>query len=72
MKWTIKHKSGRVLFVTSDEFIAENRRKMGWIVDGVECDHEWVSKGSYPDIYYECLRCGEFGYDINEGSENDE
>ena len=34
--WAIKHKSGRVLFVTSDEFIADNRRKMGWIVEGVK------------------------------------
>lgn len=33
MMWAIKHKSGRVLFVTSDEFIADNRRKMGWIVE---------------------------------------
>ncbi len=36
MSWSIKHKSGRVLFVTSDEFIAENRRKMGWIVEEVK------------------------------------
>lgn len=33
MRWAIKHKSGRTLFVTSDEFIANNRRKMGWIVE---------------------------------------
>ena len=36
MMWAIKHKSGRVLFVTSDEFIADNRRKMGWIVEEVK------------------------------------
>ncbi len=36
MKWAIKHKSGRTLFVTSDEFIADNRRKMGWIVEEVK------------------------------------
>lgn len=36
MKWAIKHKSGRTLFVTSDEFIANNRRKMGWIVEEVK------------------------------------
>lgn len=36
MRWAIKHKSGRTLFVTSDEFIANNRRKMGWIVEEVE------------------------------------
>lgn len=35
MKWAIKHKSGRTLFVTADEFIANNRRKMGWIVEEV-------------------------------------
>ena len=35
MRWAIKHKSGRTLFVTSDEFIADNRRKMGWIVEEV-------------------------------------
>lgn len=33
MRWAIKHKSGRTLFATSDEFIANNRRKMGWIVE---------------------------------------
>lgn len=33
MRWAIKHKSGRTLFVTSDEFIANNRREMGWIVE---------------------------------------
>lgn len=36
MRWAIKHKSGRTLFVTSDEFIANNRRKMGWIVEKVK------------------------------------
>lgn len=36
MMWAIKHKSGLVLFVTSDEFIADNRRKMGWIVEKVK------------------------------------
>lgn len=36
MRWAIKHKSGRTLFVTSDEFIANNRRKMGWIVEEVK------------------------------------
>ena len=35
MRWAIKHKSGRTLFVTSDEFIANNRGKMGWIVEEV-------------------------------------
>lgn len=36
MRWAIKHKSCRTLFVTSDEFIANNRRKMGWIVEEVK------------------------------------
>lgn len=36
MRWAIKHKSGITLFVTSDEFIANNRRKMGWIVEEVK------------------------------------
>lgn len=36
MRWAIKHKSGRTIFVTSDEFIANNRRKMGWIVEKVK------------------------------------
>lgn len=36
MRWAIKHKSGRTLFVTSDEFIANNRKKMGWIVEEVK------------------------------------
>ena len=35
MRWAIKHKSGRTLFVTSDEFVANNRRDMGWIVEEV-------------------------------------
>lgn len=36
MRWAIKHKSGRTLFVTSDEFIANNRKEMGWIVEEVK------------------------------------
>lgn len=36
MRWAIKHKSGRTLFVTSDEFIANNRREMGWVVEEVK------------------------------------
>lgn len=34
--WAVKHKSGRVLFVTSDERTASNRRDMGWIVEKKE------------------------------------
>lgn len=32
----MKHKSGRVLFVTNDEHTANNRRDMGWIVEKKE------------------------------------
>ncbi len=51
MRWAIKHKSGRTLFVTSDEFIANNRRKMGWIVEKVEMTsrerfEKWFNKRS--------------------------
>ena len=35
MRWAIKHKSGRALFVTSDEFIANNRRELCWVVEEV-------------------------------------
>lgn len=34
--WAVKHKSGTVLFVTSDERTANNRRDMGWIVEKKE------------------------------------
>lgn len=44
MKWAIKHKSGRTLFVTSDEFVANNRREMGWIVEKVEMTQEEFEK----------------------------
>ena len=36
MKWSIKHKSGRVLFVTDSKVTADNREKMGWIVEEVK------------------------------------
>ncbi|MJP02011.1 hypothetical protein DN002_22435 [Salmonella enterica subsp. enterica] len=48
MRWAIKHKSGRTLFVTSDEFIANNRRKMGWIVEKVKMtSREWFNEWFY-------------------------
>lgn len=34
--WAVKHKSGRVLFVTSNERTANNRKDMGWIVEKKE------------------------------------
>ena len=36
MSWSIKHKSGRVLFVTDSKVTADNRRKIGWIVEEVK------------------------------------
>lgn len=56
MRWAIKHKSGRTLFVTSDEFIANNRRKMGWIVEEVEMTsreqfEKWVKEETDFDLW---------------------
>lgn len=50
MRWAIKHKSGRTLFITSDEFIANNRREMGWIVEEMKMTirdqfEKWFSDG---------------------------
>lgn len=53
MKWAIKHKSGRTLFVTSDEFIANNRRKMGWIVEEVKM----TSREQFEEWFYEYTGC---------------
>lgn len=59
MKWAIKHKSGRTLFVTSDEFIANNRRKMGWIVEEVKMTsrekfEEWAKENGMSLVYGDC------------------
>lgn len=56
MGWDIKHKSGRTLFVTSDEFIANNRRKMGWIVEEVKMTskeqfEEWIKEETGFDLW---------------------
>lgn len=56
MRWAIKHKSGRTLFVTSDEFIANNRREMGWIVEEVKMTsreqfEEWVKEETGFDLW---------------------
>lgn len=56
MRWAIKHKSGRTLFVTSDEFIANNRRKMGWIVEEVKMTsrdqfEKWVKEETGFDLW---------------------
>ena len=56
MRWAIKHKSGRTLFVTADEFIANNRRKMGWIVDEMKMtsreQFEWWAKENGMSLVY--------------------
>nr|DAK90721.1 MAG TPA: hypothetical protein [Caudoviricetes sp.] len=56
MRWAIKHKSGRTLFMTSDEFIANNRRKMGWIVEEVKMTsreqfEKWVKEETGFDLW---------------------
>ena len=56
MRWAIKHKSGRTLFITSDEFIASNRRKMGWIVEKVEMTsreqfEKWIKEETGFDLW---------------------
>lgn len=53
MRWAIKHKSGRTLFVTSDEFIANNRRKMGWIVEKMKM----TSREQFDEWFYEYTGC---------------
>ena len=56
MRWAIKHKSGRTLFVTSDEFIANNRKEMGWIVEEVKMTsreqfEKWVKEETGFDLW---------------------
>lgn len=66
MRWAIKHKSGRTLFVTSDEFIANNRKEMGWIAEEVKMtsreqfEASWLRRGGeasdlvrYPENHHE-------------------
>lgn len=53
MRWAIKHKSDRTLFVTSDEFIANNRREMGWIVEEVKM----TSREQFNEWFYEYTGC---------------
>lgn len=59
MRWAIKHKSGRTIFVTSDEFIANNRRKMDWIVEEVKMTsreqfEEWAKENGMSLVYGDC------------------
>lgn len=70
MRWAIKHKSGRTLFVTSDEFIANNRRKMGWIVEEVKMTsreqfEEEMSK-KY-EWFSDAIACANFCGDDDDG-----
>ena len=56
MRWAIKHKSGRTLFVTADEFIANNRRKMSWIVEEVKMTsreqfEKWIKEETGFDLW---------------------
>lgn len=56
MKWAIKHKSGRTLFVTSDEFIANNRKGMGWMVEEVKMTsreqfEQWIKEETGFDLW---------------------
>ena len=63
MRWAIKHKSGRTLFVTSDEFIANNRRKMGWIVEEVKMTSREQFEEEMSDKYEwfsDAIACADF------------
>ena len=70
MRWAIKHKSGRTLFVTSDEFIANNRRKMGWIVEEVKMTSREQFEEEMSDKYEwfsEAIACADFCGDDDDG-----
>lgn len=63
MRWAIKHKSGRTLFVTSDEFISNNRRKMGWIVEEVKMTSREQFEEEMSDKYEwfsDAIACADF------------
>lgn len=70
MRWAIKHKSGRTLFVTSDEFIANNRRKMGWIVEEVKMTSRGQFEKEMSDKYEwfsDAIACADFCGDDDDG-----
>lgn len=70
MRWAIKHKSGRTLFVTSDEFIAKNRRKMGWIVEEVKMKSREQFEEEMSDKYEwfsDAIACADFCGDDDDG-----
>ena len=70
MRWAIKHKSGRTLFVTLDEFIANNRRKMGWIVEEVKMTSREQFEEEMSDKYEwfsDAIACADFFGDDDNG-----
>ncbi|HAW5390808.1 TPA: hypothetical protein JLY95_004515 [Escherichia coli] len=70
MRWAIKHKSGRTLFVTSDEFIANNRREMGWIVEEVKMTSRELFEEEMSDKYEwfsDAIACADFCGDDDDG-----
>lgn len=70
MRWAIKHKSGRTLFVTSDEFIANNRREMGWIVEEVKMTSRELFEEEMSDKYewfIDAIACADFCGDDDDG-----
>lgn len=70
MRWAIKHKSGRTLFVTSDEFIANNRRKMGWIVEEMKMTSREQFEEEMSDKYEwfsDAIACADFCGDDDDG-----
>lgn len=70
MRWAIKHKSGKTLFVTSDEFIADNRRKMGWIVEEVKMTSREQFEEEMSDKYEwfsDAIACADFCGDDDDG-----
>lgn len=70
MRWAIKHKSGRTLFVTSDGFIANNRKEMGWIVEEVKMTSRERFEEEMSDKYEwfsDAIACADFCGDDDDG-----
>lgn len=70
MRWAIKHKSGRALFVTSDEFIANNRKEMGWMVEEVKMTSRGQFEKEMSDKYEwfsDAIACADFCGDDDDG-----
>lgn len=56
MNWSVKHKSGRILFVTDSKVTADNRRKMGWVVEEVKMTsreqfEKWIKEETGFDLW---------------------